>query len=195
MSPTVLILGAGPGIGAHSASLFGVAGYNVVTASRKLQDNTKSGSYLELHVDLAKPETIRPLLQKVKGFFGHPDVVIYNGAAMTLGPAEDPLSTLSIDTIEHDTAVNVTSALMAAHEAVKGWNEDPGNSNKTFIYTGNRQNVMADPKALTFGMAKTAAAKMMWDCCTAYAPKRYKYVSPVARCGVTRHRQKVILTR
>lgn len=185
MSPTVLILAAGPGIGAHSASLFGAAGYNVVTASRRLQDNSKSRSHLEVHLDLARPESIRPLFRKVKGFFGHPDVVIYNGAAMTLGPVEDPLSILSLDTIEHDTAVNITSALIAAQEAVKGWNEESGNSNKTFIYTGNRQNVMADPKALTFGMAKTAAAKMMWDCCTAYAPKGYKYASPLTKCCVS----------
>lgn len=164
MLPTVLILATGPGIRAHSITLFRAAGYNVVAASRSLKDNLKTDQLLELHLDLSEVETIPGIFQKAMKQFGHPNVVIYNGAVMTPGSADDPLSTPSLAVINHDIAVNITGALIAAREAVRGWNEGIGGSKATFIFTGNKQNVMCDPRALTFEMAKTAAAKMIWDC-------------------------------
>lgn len=174
MPPTVLILAAGPGIGAQCIAKFHQSGFNVVATSRSLQDNLRASNHLELHLDLAKPETVPEIFQKLRKYFDHPSVVIYNGASRTLGKADDPLSTLSLDIIRRDTAVNIDSALVAAQEAVKGWKYEHGDVATTFIYTGNKQNIMCDPKALTFGMAKTAAAKMMWDCQAAYSRNGYR---------------------
>ena len=174
MPRTALILSAGPGIGAHCISLFHAAGYNIVAASRSRQDILRTPNQLDLHLDLSKPDTLPELFTKVREHFEHPSVVIYNGFSRTIVPPENPLGSVSKEGIEHDMAVNITSALIAGQEAVKGWDQAGGQNNGTFIYTGNKQNVMSDPKALTFGMAKSAAAKMMWDCSVAYAPKGFR---------------------
>lgn len=71
-------------------------------------------------------------------------------------------------------AVNLTSALVAAKIAVAGFKELPASAAKTFIYSGNKLNVMSDPKTLPFGIAKTAAARMIWDCSRAYRGEGYK---------------------
>lgn len=174
MPRTALIIAAGPGIGAHCISLFRAAGYNVVAASRSRRDDLRAPNHLDLHLDLSKPDTLPELFAKVREHFEHPSVVIYNGFARTLVPPENPLGSISKECIEHDMAVNITSALIAGREAVKGWEQAGGQANGTFIYTGNKQNVMADPKAITFGMAKCAAAKMMWDCSVAYAQRGFR---------------------
>lgn len=97
-------------------------------------------------------------------------------AARTLVSADDPLSTLPGKGYERDMAVNLHSALVAAQEAVNGFARLPVTASRTYIYTGNKLNVMADPKALVFGIAKTGAAHFIWDCSIAYRPKGFKYV-------------------
>lgn len=175
MAPTVVILGAGPGVGRQCILKFLNAGFNVVATSRSLRDNLKAENLLELQLDLAAPDSIPPVFRKLRAHFDHPSVVVYNGYSRTIGPPDDPLSAVSVDSITHDLAVNVTGALIAARQAVEGW-QSCGLAPATFIYTGNKLNVMSDPKALSFGMGKTAAAKMIWDCHAAYSGKSYRYV-------------------
>lgn len=97
-------------------------------------------------------------------------------AARTLVSADDPLSTLSIKDYERDMAVSLHSALVAAQEAVRGFARFPATASRTYIYTGNKLNVMADPKVLALGIAKTGAAHFIWDCSIAYRQQGFKYV-------------------
>ena len=79
MSKILLILGAGPGIGSHVAKIFASKGYRVATASRK-QKQGEDGVDLHVVVDLAKPETVPSVFEKVRNEFGgEPGVVVYNG--------------------------------------------------------------------------------------------------------------------
>ena len=53
-----------------------------------------------------------------------------------------------------DMAVNTTTALVAARAAVTGFKRLPAHAAKTFIYTGNKLNVMSDPKCSCLGWAR-----------------------------------------
>ena len=79
MSKIILILGSGPNIGSHLARTFSSKGYKVATASRsppKIDD----GVDLHVTVDLAKPETVPGVFEKVrKELGGEVSVVVYNG--------------------------------------------------------------------------------------------------------------------
>lgn len=78
-SPIVLVLGAGPGIGANVMSYFAIKGYRVALGARSLSDRRK-GEHLELHIDLTQPETVPSVFDRVEQELGcPPSVVIYNG--------------------------------------------------------------------------------------------------------------------
>ena len=64
---------------------------------------------------------------------------------------------------------------MAAHHAVQGFKLLPPSNLKTFFYTGNKLPSMAAPTVMHFGMGKSAAAHMIWDCSTAYRKHGYKF--------------------
>lgn len=97
-------------------------------------------------------------------------------ASRTLVSAEDPLSALTTGDYERDMAVNLYSAVIAAQEAVRAFAQLPDPASKTFIYTGNKLNVMTDPKVITFGIARAGAAHFIWDCSVAYRSRGFKYV-------------------
>jgi len=78
-SPVLLILGAGPNIGAHVANKFAENGYQIALAARRLADGVQSDGHLHVQADLSKPETVPAVFEKVKQTFGLPSVVIYNG--------------------------------------------------------------------------------------------------------------------
>jgi hypothetical protein len=71
-------------------------------------------------------------------------------------------------------AVNLHSALVAAQEAVRGFARLPATMSKTYIYTGNKLNVMSDPKVLDVGIARAGAAHFIWDCSVAYRRQGFK---------------------
>lgn len=96
--PVVLILGAGPGIGAQTAAKFASQGYRVASAARSLRDGTNSQGHAEFHVDLSQPELVGQLFAKVKKEVGIPSVVLFNGI---VSPTEDVAGT---DTDQHIAA-------------------------------------------------------------------------------------------
>jgi NAD(P)-dependent dehydrogenase (short-subunit alcohol dehydrogenase family) len=159
----VLILGAGPRVGAAVAERFASIGYKVAIASRS-GSGTKDASsgFLSLRADFAKPETVSPLFEAVEAeFHAAPSVVVYNAAALT--PPADPNSVFSVsaEAFASDLAVNTTSAYVAAQCAVDGWERLlPAGTKKSFIYTGNILNVsvLPVPVMLTLGAGKSASS-------------------------------------
>ena len=96
------------------------------------------------------------------------------GAIRTLLNEKDPFDSFSLEQFIHDTNINATSAVVAVHHAIQGFKELPFSGLKTFIYTGNKLNVMPSPKAMYFGMGKTAMAHLIWDCSVAYREQGFK---------------------
>jgi NAD(P)-dependent dehydrogenase (short-subunit alcohol dehydrogenase family) len=160
-TPVILILGAGPRVGASVAQKFASIGYKVAIASRKGTDSKTNEGFLSLKADFTKPDSVSALFDKVKSEYNvAPSVVVYNAATLTPPPDKESVLSISSDSVANDLAVNTISPYVAAQQAVKGFATLPGDIKKTFIYTGNGLNetVLPVPMMLTLGIGKSASA-------------------------------------
>ncbi|KAH8889216.1 putative short-chain dehydrogenase [Thozetella sp. PMI_491] len=172
--PVLLLLGAGPNLGKNVTDTFILKGWRVALVSRSTVD-LQDTSILQLKANLSEPSSIATVFEKVRLMWDHPTVVLYNGASRTLLAAEDPLAGLDMDQYQRDMAINITNALVAAQYAVEGFKLLPPSDFKTFFYTGNKLPSMSAPAVMHFGVGKSAAAHMIWDCSTAYQKQGYKF--------------------
>lgn len=163
-SPVVLILGAGPRIGASVAQKFASIGYKVATVSRKGNDTTNiTEGTLSLKADFSKPDSIPALFEAVKTkFHAPPSIVIYNAAALTPPPVKDSLFSIPAESVASDLNVNTISPYVAAQQAVIGWESLPKETKKTFIYTGNIMNVSVVPVPMMLDLAMGKSASASW---------------------------------
>ncbi|RSM03605.1 hypothetical protein CDV31_010402 [Fusarium ambrosium] len=160
-NPVLLILGAGPRIGASVAEKFALNGYKVAIASRSGTDSKNEEGILSLKVDLGKPDSIPGIFEAAKTEFqAAPSVVVYNAPAFTYPPDKDSALSIPVESFVADLNVNTVSPYVAAQHAVAGWETLPKESKKTFIYTGNILNVSVFPVAmmLDLGVGKSASA-------------------------------------
>ncbi|KAH8799245.1 hypothetical protein DL96DRAFT_1699397 [Flagelloscypha sp. PMI_526] len=164
---TILIIGAGENIGLSTAKRFANAGYKVALASR-----TKPAATAHKHFvfDASQPSSVPSLFAEVTSSVGPPSVVVYNAADRIA--TEDPLG-LSLDDFQQTMAINSTSGFVAAKEAVKSWTQT--GTKGTFIFTGNKLNVISYPSVLAFGMGKSAAASLIRSAALGYKEKGYKF--------------------
>ncbi|KAH0489736.1 hypothetical protein TgHK011_010151 [Trichoderma gracile] len=150
-----LVFGYGPRVGAAVASAFAARGYKVAVVSRSGNaDATKD--YLSIKADLSDARNVEGVFDRVTNELGLPSVVVYNALILSPLGFEQPLSSVITD-----AHVNTFSAYAAAQLAVKGFAELPSDASKTFIYTGNKLNIMTLEPLLSFGMGKSATAHMI----------------------------------
>ncbi len=173
--PVVLLLGGGPNIGEAVVKHFSLQKFRIAVVSRKRTDGIGSNGVLNISADLSDPPVIPTIFAKVEKQWEAPSIVIYNAAARTVLPPDDPLSALSLSQYQHDHNVNVTSAILACQHAVEGFARLPPSPHKTFIHTGNKLKAMPLPPVLMFGMHKAAMAHAIWDCTVAYKDEGYKF--------------------
>ncbi|VUC22944.1 unnamed protein product [Clonostachys rosea] len=174
----VLILGAGPRVGASVAASFAKNSYKVAIASRSGTGGKTPEGFLSLKADLAKPECIPDLFDAVKKeFSASPNIVVYNGATLTPPPKEDSLLSVPYEALASDLNTNTVSPYVAAQEAIKGWQTLPKEAKKTFIYTGNKSNVhlMPIPITMTLGVGKSASAYWIGLADTMYSAQGYRF--------------------
>ncbi|CAM1508944.1 Fc.00g026830.m01.CDS01 [Cosmosporella sp. VM-42] len=177
-NPVVLILGAGPRIGASVAEKFSSSGYKVAVVSRKGTGTKNAEGILSLQADFTKPDSIPPLFEAVKTeFSASPSVVIYNAAALTPPPVKDSLFSISAESVASDLNVNTVSPYVAAQQAVIGWEALPKEAKKTFIYTGNIMNisVVPMPMMMDLGMGKSASAFWLGLADATYSAKGFRF--------------------
>ncbi|ETN43379.1 uncharacterized protein HMPREF1541_02538 [Cyphellophora europaea CBS 101466] len=175
-SPVVLILGAGPNIGAAVGRLFKSNGYKVALASRRVTDGADSDGVLNVQVDLSQPSTVTRAFEKVISALGPPGVVVYNASSTKFVPADSPLDlALDLDAYHRDLAINTTSVLVAAQEAVKSFSGLPESEAKTFIFTGNILNTEPILPLFSAGMGKSATAHLVHASSLAYRKQGYKF--------------------
>ena len=171
----VLILGAGPRVGACVAEKFASNGYKVAVASRSGSDSGKG--YLSLKADFSKPDSIPALFDAVKTEFRTaPSVVVYNAATLTRPPVEDSALSVPAESVASDLNVNTISPYVAAQQAVNGWETLPKETKKTFIYTGNFLNVVIPPVPvfLNLGIGKSASAFWIGLADATYSSRGYR---------------------
>ncbi|RFU27515.1 hypothetical protein B7463_g8834, partial [Scytalidium lignicola] len=173
-SPVILIFGAGPNIGQAVARTFASKGYKVALAARSLREADSTDKQLNITSDLANPDDVVNAFTKVKKVLGIPSVVVYNVSASTLTPANDPFA-LPLAAFNRDTAINVTSAFIAAQQAALSFSQLSDSASRTFIYTGNILNVTILPSFLGQGMGKSAGAHMIRAAAAAYKDRGFKF--------------------
>jgi NAD(P)-dependent dehydrogenase (short-subunit alcohol dehydrogenase family) len=173
----VLILGAGPRVGASVTEKFASKGYKVALASRKGTDSKTDQGYLSLKADFTKPDSIPALFDAVKAEFGtSPNVVIYNAATLTPPPDANSVLSIASESVARDLNVNTISPYVAAQQAISGWETLPAETKKSFIYTGNILNVavLPVPLMLNLGIGKSASAYWIGVADATYAAKGYR---------------------
>ncbi|KFY31696.1 hypothetical protein V493_00876 [Pseudogymnoascus sp. VKM F-4281 (FW-2241)] len=173
-SPVILILGSGPNIGKHVAQAFAAKGYKVALASRSLKEEDSTADQVNISSDFSDPESVIETFSKVKSLLGHPSVVVYNAAAVTLNDPKDPLS-LALSDFNRDLIINTNSAFAAAQQAVLAFKELPESASRTFIYTGNMTNITPVLPLLDLGVGKSATAHIIQSAAQAYADQGFKF--------------------
>ena len=111
---TIVVVGAGQGLGNHVAERFGKEGFRVVLMARgeqslKAYAQEFAAKGIEAHtyaVDAARPETLIAALGQAKQQFGAPDVLIYN---VGITAADDPAAMDNAELMRH-YQVDVASA-------------------------------------------------------------------------------------
>jgi NAD(P)-dependent dehydrogenase (short-subunit alcohol dehydrogenase family) len=93
-SPVLLVLGAGPNIGQHTARSFAAKGYKVALSARSFENGVNSEGHVLFKNDLSQPESVRELFAQVHSTVGIPSVVVYNGIRV---PDILPYNPLSYD--------------------------------------------------------------------------------------------------
>ncbi|KAL7916678.1 NAD(P)-binding protein [Trichoderma velutinum] len=157
----VLILGAGPHIGALSAKAFAAQGWKVGLVARSLHEGYSSEGYLQIPGDLSQPQQVPSFFDKVSKALGIPSVVIYNA--------------LSFSQIELEMAVNCNSAIVAAQQAAVGFKQLPEDASKTFIYTGNKLHLVTLEQVPLFNVGKSAAASLIHTASKSYRDAGFKF--------------------
>ncbi|KIV96925.1 hypothetical protein PV10_00738 [Exophiala mesophila] len=156
--PILLIIGAGPNIGASVAKSFASKGYRIALASRKTPSFEIKDS-LHVTVDLANPSQVPSVFETVKQKWGaSPSVVVYNAAVFFPDQGEDVLSQFDFKKFETSNAINTTSVISALQQSVAGFKTLPASASKTFIFTGNMLNSTPAPGFLLFGAGKATTA-------------------------------------
>lgn len=177
--PIVLILGAGPRVGAAVAKKFASNGYTVALASRKGSGSKNDDGFLSIKADFSKTASIKAAFDAVSAEFGSPpSIVIYNAATLTPPPVQTSVLSVPAESVASDLTVNTVSPYAAAQQAVEGWATLPKDVKKAFIYTGNIANVaiIPWPMMLTAGIGKAASAYWIGAADTMYASQGYRYV-------------------
>lgn len=175
--PVVLILGAGPRVGASVAAKFASNGYNVALASRNGVNAKTEQGYLSLKGDFTQSDAVPALFEAVKAEFqSAPSVVIYNAASLTPPADKDSVLSVPAGRVISDLNVNTVSPYVAAQQAIEGWKTLPSEVKKTFIYTGNILNASVSPLPLflNLGMGKSASAYWLGLSDLAYSAKGYR---------------------
>ncbi|KAF2672190.1 NAD(P)-binding protein [Microthyrium microscopicum] len=174
-APVIFVLGAGPGIGLSVGKAFAAKGYKVALAARSFQEGVGEDGFLRLKLDLAKTEEVQAAYTKVTKQLGIPSVVVYNGADRIVLDENDPLEAVTLEDVNRQFAVNSITPLFVAKEAVKGFKQLPSSASKTFIFTGNKLNVLVWPLVTTFGMGKNATAYLIKAASQAYDGEGFRF--------------------
>jgi NADP-dependent 3-hydroxy acid dehydrogenase YdfG len=120
-NPVLVVVGAGPGVGASVARRFGREGYDVALVARSEAPLTALGRQLQgegittgwTALDITDEDALRAAVVRFGGFAGHLDVLHFNPSAFT---AKDPLS-LTVADLLADVRLGVAPVLTAVQAA------------------------------------------------------------------------------
>ncbi|KAK4496391.1 hypothetical protein PRZ48_012371 [Zasmidium cellare] len=158
-SGIILILGAGSRVGKGVAQFFAMKGYRVALVARSLKETDSTGDQLNIKADLAKSDEIIEAFTRVKTKWGIPNVVVYNAAAGTMSPPDDPFG-IPFSGFQSDMNINCFGVFVAAQQAMLGFRGLPADSFPTFM---------------SVGAGKSASAHMMMAATNDYKNQGYRF--------------------
>ncbi len=156
------IVGAGPGLGAELASLFGAKGYRVGLIARDpdmlasmREDLRASGTEAIAAVaDVAEAAELIGALDSVSALLGEPDVVISNTSMMV----EAPPTQVSLEVFETTWRVACLSTLIALQQVAPPMVERGAG---TFLVPGTSLALRPWAPGVSLGAAKSAARNLI----------------------------------
>ena len=177
----IFIIGGGPRIGYAVADSFAKNSYKVAIASRNPDKaEVEKRGWLPVEMDVQNDEAIMKGFANVRARLGEPNVVVYNAAALTSVPADDPFS-ISTDQYRNDLEINLTAAYACLNETVTSFKalEDASMPSRglprVFIATGNVTPFAPIPWAFTLGSGKAALVHLIQVGNMAYGKKGYRF--------------------
>src|SRR5690242_15362533 len=163
MSKTVLVTGAGRGIGAAIARAAAQAGYRVAVNYARSKDAAESlvgeikqhgGDAIAIQGDVAHEADIERLFKTVDEKFGRLDALVNN--AGIIGPY-GKVEALSAQAIQDMLAINVTGAFICAREAVKRMSTAHGGRGGVIVNISSAATTLGSPNEYVAYAASKAA--------------------------------------
>jgi NAD(P)-dependent dehydrogenase (short-subunit alcohol dehydrogenase family) len=177
----IFIIGGGPRIGYAVASSFYKKGYKVAIASRAPnKTEIEKRGWFPIEMDVLSHDAIRKGFEQVRARIGEPNVVVYNAAALTFGPKDDPFS-ISGEQFQHDLTINVAGAYTCMHETMASFKQLENATQpsrglpKVFIATGNVVPFGPIPWSFSLGSGKAALVHLIQCGNMAYGKRGYRF--------------------
>lgn len=180
---TIVVVGAGQGLGNHVAMRFGKEGFRVILMARNEQalkgyesGFTAEGIEVYTHaVDAARPDTLTEALHWVKSTFGAPEVLVYN-VGITV---PDEPGKIDCEELMRRYQVDVASAYHCICQIV---DEEFGQKKGTILVTGGGLAFYPSAVYLPLSLDKAALRAMVYALHEALKPRDI-FVGTVTVCG------------
>jgi short-subunit dehydrogenase len=161
MKKTIIIVGAGKGLGNALARKFGQNNFRLILMARSQaslkeyeEEFSREGIEVYTHAaDASKPASLTSAFDNVKAKFGTPDVLIYNVGITGL---DEPGRVNSEKLMQH-YQVDVASAYQSVQQVVS---EEFGKKNGTIILTGGGLAMYPHPAYTPLSLDKAALRAM-----------------------------------
>ncbi len=181
---TIVVVGAGQGLGNHVAKRFGNEGFRVVLMARNGQSletyrEEFTGKGIETHVfvvDAERPETLTGALAQAKQQFGTPDIFVYNVGITT---PDTPGKMDGAELMRH-YQVDVASAYHCVQQVA---DEEFGKKNGVILLTGGGLALCPSAAYLPLSLDKAALRAMTYALHEELKPKGI-FVGTVTVCGL-----------
>ncbi len=114
---TVVVTGAGGGIGGALVRRFRDAGARVIAADLAGMDLSALGAHAEVRFDLLDPASVREGAAAIEAAAGGPPDVVVNNAGWTRG---ESLASMDADAVAHEADLNLTGVMRLTHALLPG---------------------------------------------------------------------------
>jgi len=172
MTPVLLVLGAGPGLGLVVARRFEAAGYRPILAARSADKLAKLAGELAdagtVSVDLTDPQSVTAAVTGVGEAEGRIDVLHFNPSAFRMA---DPLH-LSVEQLFEDLRLGV-AALLPAVQAARPFME----AGARVLVTGSAAADTPWHEAASLGVQKAALRNLVTSLDATLAPDGIRAVA------------------
>lgn len=158
------LVGVGPGLGFAIANRFGCEGYRIAMLARRpkaLEEHAKALRAFGVEAqgfstDASDSASIVSAFEKIRQTLGHPEVLVYNAAALKQG---EPMSITATELVQ-DFKVNVAGALTSVQQVVPGMREQ---RRGTILLTGGGLALEPYPQFTSLAIGKAAIRNLCFS--------------------------------